>query len=116
MGDWDGAAGSVRPDPANERVKETPPWVQAYYREVVLEDEKRFLLSEALLHMKVVDPGLVNGERKVIIQDGKCVIEVADNVWRLWREYEARGKEEEERAKENGNEEGKGPAAKEAAQ
>jgi hypothetical protein len=111
---WDGAAGSVRPDPSSEPAKETPPWVYAYYREVVLEDEKRFLLSEARLHMKVVGPGLVSGERKVVIQDGKCVIEVADDVWRLWREYEARGKEEEERAKKNENEEGEGPVARES--
>jgi hypothetical protein len=42
----------------------TPEWAQVYYREVVLEDERRFLVSEALLHTKMVEPGQVNGERR----------------------------------------------------
>lgn len=73
-----------------------------YYRDVVLADERRFLVSEARMHMKVVEPGQVRGERKVVIQDGKCVIDVAEDVWRVWREYEGRGKDEEQKECENG--------------
>ena len=104
MSGWDGAAGTVRPDAAGVPTKETPAWVHAYHRDVVLEDERRFLVSEAQLHLKVVGPGSVKGERRVVIQDGKCVIEVGEDVWRVWREYEARGDKEDEDGK------GAGPA------
>lgn len=64
MSGWDGAAGSVRPDAMGQPKRPTPEWAQAYYREVVLEDERRFLVSEALLHTKMVESGQVNGERR----------------------------------------------------
>ena len=35
------------------------------------------------------------GERKVVIQDGKSVVEVEESVWETWRKYEKRGKEDE---------------------
>jgi hypothetical protein len=93
---WDGAAGIVRGDGAGEPKKETPGWISAYYRDVVVADERRFLVSEAQLHYKRVGPGRVNGERRVVMQDGKCMIQVGDEVWRVWREYEARGREEQQ--------------------
>jgi len=71
-----------------------PKWKQAYYQEVILPDERRFLVSEALEHIARVPPGTVKGETKVVIQDGKSLIEVSDEVWRVWREYEARGLED----------------------
>ena len=74
--------------------KETPAWVYAYDWDVVLADERRFLVTEAQLHMKVVGLGSVNGERRVVIWDRKCVIEIGEDGWRVWREYEARGDKE----------------------
>lgn len=73
-----------------------PKWKQDYYREVILVDEKRFLVSAALEHIFRVGPGTVEGERRVVIREGKALVEVGEEVWRVWREYERRGKEEEE--------------------
>jgi hypothetical protein len=68
-----------------------PPWKEAYYKEVILADERRFLVSEALEHIKRVPPQSVKGERKVVIDEGKCLIEVSDEIWARWNEYKARG-------------------------
>ena len=70
-------------------------WVQDYYEEVILVDEKRLLGSLATEHIVQVDEGTVMGERKVVIQDGKSVVEVEESVWESWRKYEKRGKGEE---------------------
>ena len=109
MSGWDGAAGIVRAD-ADLPKNETPSWVSAYHREVVLVDERRFLVSEAQLHYKRVGPGLVSGERRVVIQDGRCVIAVGEEVWQVWREYEARGREEEQQEHGTEGENREGPA------
>jgi hypothetical protein len=92
MSSWDGAAGTVRPQ-VSVAPQPTPKWVEDYYNEVVLQDERRFLVSEARLHIKLVEPGTVRGERRVVIQEGKCVIAIGDEVWKAWREYEARGRD-----------------------
>ncbi|KAF8867092.1 hypothetical protein BDZ45DRAFT_3165 [Acephala macrosclerotiorum] len=68
---------------------------------VILPDERRFLFSEALDHIMRVPPQTVKGERKVVIDAGKSLIEVKEGVWKVWREYEAREKEEEERKEVN---------------
>ncbi|KAE8443321.1 hypothetical protein EG329_001964 [Mollisiaceae sp. DMI_Dod_QoI] len=73
-----------------------PKWKEDYYKEVILPDERRFLFSEALDHIFRVDPGTVKGDKKVVIDEGKCLIEVGDEVWKVWKEYEARGNEKEE--------------------
>jgi hypothetical protein len=36
----------------------------------------------------------VVGERKVVIQDGKCMIDIPEAVWAIWREYEAKSLKE----------------------
>ena len=41
----------------------------------------------------------VKGERKVVIEDGKVLIEVGEEIWRVWREYEARAGEEDKEGK-----------------
>jgi hypothetical protein len=38
-----------------------------------------------------VEPGKVEGERRVIIRDGKSEIEVPEEVMKVWREYKKRG-------------------------
>jgi beta-galactosidase beta subunit len=64
--------------------------MQDYYQEVVLVDERRFLISEALDHLHKLPPNTVVGEKKVVIQDGEVLIDVPERVWILWREYETR--------------------------
>jgi hypothetical protein len=91
----DGVAGM----PAQSDLDAFPPpilakWKLAYYREVILVDERRFLVSEALEHIHRVPPMTVDGVRKVVIHDGKCLIDVPENVWEVWRGYEARWKVE----------------------
>jgi hypothetical protein len=75
-----------------------PKWVRSYYEEVILVDERRFLVSEAMKHVRIVEEGNVRGSRKEILRDGKNVegVVVAERVMEVWREYERRGKEERE--------------------
>ncbi|KAH9222484.1 hypothetical protein DL95DRAFT_326207, partial [Leptodontidium sp. 2 PMI_412] len=65
-----------------------PKWVQAYYDEVVKVDERRFLVSEALEHIVRMPPRTVQGTVRVVIQEGKALVEVPEGVWAVWREYE----------------------------
>jgi hypothetical protein len=65
-----------------------------YYKEVVMADEKRFLDRESEEWFKRVEPGTVEGERRVIIEGGKSLIEIPENVMKVWREYEGRGQGE----------------------
>lgn len=71
-----------------------PEWVQAYYDEVVKKDERRFLVSEALEHIVRVGPRTVSGEVRVVIQEGRALVEVSEEVWGVWRGYEERGRKE----------------------
>jgi len=87
---WDGAAESTPGTETPMFTLEEEAWRTDYYLEVILEDEKRFLVSEALDHLKFVDG--VTGTKRVIIQDGKAVVEIPESVWEVWRRYEARGK------------------------
>jgi hypothetical protein len=71
-----------------------PQWVKEYYEEVILEDEKRLLESLAAEHIVQVEEGTVSGEKRVIIQGGKSVVQVeGGGGWETWRRYEERGKE-----------------------
>jgi len=58
-------------------------------------DERKFLEDEALKCIVRVPPASVEGNRKVVIKEGKVQIEVSEEVWRVWRGYEERGKLEE---------------------
>jgi len=69
-----------------------PRWKREYYEEVILRDEKRLLVSFATEHLVQVGEGTVSGERRMVIQDGKIVIQVEEGVWEVWRGYEERGK------------------------
>lgn len=79
--EWDGAAElrfkEVRPEGSKAG--------QKYFRDFNLRDERRFLISEALEHVKIVDSGTVTGDIKVIIEDSKVIYgrEYAENeeVW-----------------------------------
>ncbi|KAK1820245.1 hypothetical protein LTR12_005397 [Friedmanniomyces endolithicus] len=52
----------------------------AYYQQIILPDERRFLLDEAFKHMKVVDADCVGGERIEFIVGGKAIVEYGE--WR----------------------------------
>ena len=68
-----------------------PQWKKDYYAEVILKDERRLLESLATEHLVQVGEGTVKGERKVVIEDGKSLIEVEESVWEVWRGFEKRG-------------------------
>jgi hypothetical protein len=70
-----------------------PQWVTDYYQEVILVDERHFLVSEAIQHILRVPGGGVEGKKKVVIEDGKIAegVAVSDEIWKVWREYEKRG-------------------------
>jgi hypothetical protein len=87
---WAGAAEK----PPSDNSVEDPQWLTDYYREVVMVDEKRFLDRDAEVWFKRVEPGTVEGERKIIIDGGQLLIEIPESVMRVWKEYEKRGKEE----------------------
>jgi len=72
-----------------------PQWKKDYYEKVILKDEKRLLESLATEHLVQVGEGTVSGERRVVIEGGKSLIEVEESVWELWREYEKSGAEGE---------------------
>nr|OQO22913.1 hypothetical protein B0A51_11087 [Rachicladosporium sp. CCFEE 5018] len=46
-----------------------------YFQDVILPDERRFLLSNAMEHLQGVDAGSVVGDRIVLIADGKAAVE-----------------------------------------
>jgi len=58
-----------------------------YHVHVLIPDEKRFLVSEALEHIKFVEPGAVEGERIEFIVDGKPLVEYAE--WQVeWKKVQ----------------------------
>jgi hypothetical protein len=83
VSDWDGAA---------EMIFERGPDFKStaksddYYQKVILPDERAFLMSEALQHLRWMDPGTVVGDKVVIIEDGKAMIDCEETmgVWKGW--------------------------------
>ena len=67
-----------------------------YYKEQILPDERRFLVSEARQHFKVVPAGTIVGDVRVVIEDGKSLIEVPEENWRIFNEYKARAEKKKE--------------------
>lgn len=67
-----------------------------YYLNVILPDERRFLVSEAKMHIKRVDFGTVTGDRKVIIENGKAMVDCNKEVVKLWNQYVEDGEKQEE--------------------
>jgi hypothetical protein len=84
ISEWDGAAELKFKDAKPEGSEAG----KMYYQEVILVDERRFLVSEALKHVKMVDAGTVTGDRKVIIEHGKvvCGLDYEENekVWEMY--------------------------------
>ena len=86
MREYDAGAQSSKPDAQPEEAA----WQKAYYEEVLLPDEKRIFVSAALEHMKIVEGA--TGMIIVVVQDGKGVIDLPDEIMNVWKEYVARGK------------------------
>ena len=51
---------------------------KAYHSAVILPDEKRFLLDDALKILQSVEPGAVTGDRVGLIVDGKAIVDVGE--------------------------------------
>jgi hypothetical protein len=68
LSDFDAAGEMMFPDGT------APDLTGKYYEEVILPDEERILLSQAVQHMAVVEPGAVVGDRIEFIVDGKAVV------------------------------------------
>lgn len=49
-----------------------------YHLDVILPDERRFLLDEALKILRSVEPGAVDGDRVELIVDGQAVVDVSE--------------------------------------
>ncbi|MCJ1371579.1 hypothetical protein MMC20_002797 [Loxospora ochrophaea] len=104
--DWDGAAEMVFASPTtssnddNAQVRAQKTTADDYFRKVIIPDETRFLVDEARKHIKWLEPGTVEGERIVIIEerkvatgvDGKPVVDVAEAM-RAWEEWVVKDEE-----------------------
>jgi hypothetical protein len=88
---WAGAAEK----PPNDSSSPEPQWLEGYYREIVMIEEKKFLDWEVAEWFKRVDPETVEGDRRVIIEGGKSLLEIPEEAMRVWREYEKRGERKE---------------------
>ncbi|KAI7265047.1 hypothetical protein KC345_g8604 [Hortaea werneckii] len=70
LADWDAAAEMVfLPGFEFEEMAE-----REYYEEMILPDERKFLLDEARRHMVVLAAGSVEGSRVEVIKDGVVVL------------------------------------------
>lgn len=76
--DWDAVAEMVFPAVVTIEDYYRPKVGKKYHMEVILPDEKRFLLDEALKHLRGVEPGAVSGDRVELIVDGKAVVGVGE--------------------------------------
>jgi hypothetical protein len=83
ISEWDGAAEMLieRPADFKSTIKSND-----YYQKVILPDERAFLLSEALDHLRRVDGGTIVGDKVVIIQDGKAMIDFEEDM-KTWKEW-----------------------------
>jgi hypothetical protein len=83
VSEWDGAA---------EMIFERGPDFKStaksddYYQKVILPDERAFLTSEALQHLRWMDPETMAGDKVVIIEDGKAMIDCEETmgIWKDW--------------------------------
>lgn len=84
IGEWDGAAELGFGDA--DQSEKLAAAIDSYYVNVILPDERRFLVSEAKDHVLGVAAGTVEGDRRVIIENGKALIgcEKETAVWQEW--------------------------------
>ncbi|TGO60034.1 hypothetical protein BOTNAR_0152g00060 [Botryotinia narcissicola] len=94
-GEWDGCFELTGP-PDTSKATPEPAWKAAYYHDIIVPDELKLLVSEASEHVKIVEKtGIVTGERKAIIENGKSEIKIDKDVMRVWEEYQRKGEKGE---------------------
>lgn len=80
---WDGAA-----EMAFERGPDFKSTAKSddYYQNVILPDERTFLVCEALQHLQWMDPGAIVGDKIVFLQGGKALIDCEEDmkIWNNW--------------------------------
>jgi len=74
--DWDAVAEMVFPPIVTVDDYYRAKTGKAYHLAVILPDEKRFLLDDALKILQSVEPGAVTGDRVELIVDGKATVDV----------------------------------------
>lgn len=84
ISEWDGAAEMVIQLPADWKPTAKS---EDYYLKVILPDERRFLLNEAKMQIRRVGGGTVVGDKVVIIDGGKPLINCGGDmkVWDEWK-------------------------------
>jgi hypothetical protein len=86
--DWDAVAEMVFPPIVTLDDYYRAKTGKAYHLAVILPDENRFLLNEALKILQSVEPGAVTGDRVELIVDGKAIVDVGE--WeKVFDEYDA---------------------------
>jgi hypothetical protein len=90
INEWDGASEMIFTASAETRAEwsENDPCYLGYYENVILPDERQFLVSEAMSHVKRVDPDTVCGQKVVLIENGKAVVDIPDDVLQVWRQWD----------------------------
>jgi len=74
--DWDAVAEMVFPPIVTIDDYYRAKIGKAYHLAVILPDEKRFLLDQALKSLQSVEPGAVMGDRVELIVDGKAIVDM----------------------------------------
>ncbi|KAL7929891.1 hypothetical protein V8C35DRAFT_284035, partial [Trichoderma chlorosporum] len=86
--EWDGAIeydidpniSTVANNPSREAAS------AAYYKEQIVEDERRIFISDAASHSKNVPHGTVNGTKVVMIENGKATRPIDERWTKLWQD------------------------------
>lgn len=101
LSDWDAAAECVFGAMGPPRAGNDSPVAERYDERFVLPDERRFLVSEAKEHLRVVEAGSFVGERVEFVVGGEVVVGEGEmeGVWERWREVEREVREEGEGGK-----------------
>ncbi len=86
IAEWDGAA-----EMTFEREPDFKSTAKSddYYQKVILPDERAFLISEALQNLRWVDPETMVGDKVVIIQDGRAMIDCEEDM-KVWNDWPAK--------------------------
>ncbi len=86
IAEWDGAA-----EMTFERGPDFKSTAKSddYYQKVILPDERAFLISEALQNLRWVDPETMVGDKVVIIQGGRAMIDCEEDM-KIWNDWPAK--------------------------
>ena len=90
LSDWDAAAECIFGAMGPPRAGNDSAVARRYDERFILPDERAFLVSEAMAHLRVVGAGSVVGERVEFVVGGEVVVGEGEmkGVWERWREVE----------------------------